>query len=145
MVQADSGKMRKTSSIKRWIVLGNLIALGVLGFAFTREYLRNADIEREIARWESENARLEGDRLAALDLISELSSEYYVEGEGRSKFGLGRPGETLVVVQDGASEVQLEPQAAVVVDSGYSNPERWFLYFFDRERLMAAEDVYEAN
>src|SRR3989339_2042442 len=77
----------------------NLVIFAILGFGFGREYLRNLEIEQEIARMEAENDRLESDRLEAMQLISDLSSTYYLESEARTKRGLGEPGETMIVVQ----------------------------------------------
>lgn len=114
------------------IVLASLFIVG-----FGREYLRNKQIEREIAALKGENERLEGKRLGFLDLISDLSSEYYLEGQSRTKEGLAKPGETLVVIDDSA--LHDAPEGAVLGVSteaeGVSNVERWMYYFFDRERF----------
>lgn len=117
-----------------------LVGLGVLGLLFIgfgREYVRNRQIENEIAALQAEHDRLEEDRLASLELISDLSSEYYLEREARMKRGLGEPGETLVVVD---LQDELIPQGEVLgatTEDGLNNPARWFYYFFDPVRFAS--------
>ena len=87
------------------------------------------DLVREL---EEERALLESEQLNTLQLIEDLSSEYYLEGEARTKHGLGYEGETLIVVQTDDDADSLFDDAA---DSLHVIPnyKRWFFYFFDRE------------
>src|SRR3989339_224791 len=86
----------------------NLVIFAILGFGFGREYLRNLEIEQEIARMEAENDRLESDRLEAMQLISDLSSTYYLESEARTKRGHGEAGETMIVLDYGDDFSEIE-------------------------------------
>lgn len=110
----------------------NVVILFFLIIAFGREYVGNLQIEREIAALEAQRAELETEQLETLNLIDELSSEYALEREARTKFGLGEVGETLIVVQDSpVGEVDLTSGEEDVLPA--SNPVRWFYYFFDKE------------
>lgn len=110
----------------------NVVILFFLIIAFGREYVGNLQIEREIAALEAQRAELETEQLETLNLIDELSSEYALEREARTKFGLGEVGETLIVVQDSpVGEVDLSAGEEDVLPVG--NPVRWFYYFFDKE------------
>lgn len=113
-----------------------LIAVVAIG-AFGREYLREKEIERDIAMLEGENQRLEGKRLEFLDLIDRLSSEYYLEGQARTKEGLAKPGETLLVVDTGKAAAEPTGSVLGATDSleGETNPAKWFYYFFDHGRF----------
>lgn len=122
------------------IVGVNLIVLAFLLFGFGREYLRNLEIERDIASLQSENQRLVGQKLASLSLINDLSSEYYLESEARTKRSMGEPGEQLIVVdlpETGHVEGEVLGASA---DLGISNPTRWWYCFFNRSRF---EDMKE--
>ncbi len=115
-----------------------LVGIGVLGLLFVgfgREYVRNRQIENEIAALQSEHDRLEESRLASLELIEDLSSEYYLEREARMKRGLGEPGETLVVVDLHDQEAAEGVVLGAAVDDGLPNSTRWFYYFFDPVRF----------
>ena len=124
----------------RLFVIVNLVILFFLIIAFGREYVGNIQIEHEIAQLQEEKDLLEQDQLDTLALIEQLSSEYYLESEARTKQGLGREGETVFIIQDdddpaiGALAVE-EPEVS------YSNPQRWFLYFFDPTTFAQLTEV----
>lgn len=130
-------RVHRHSSKARWIVLVNIVLFALIGFGFGEEYLRNQDIEAEIARMQSENAALEAERLSSLSLIDTLSSAYYVEGEARQS-GMGREGETLIIVQDDAASAEAAPTISY---DDVPNPLRWYYYFFDRAQFEALQDV----
>ncbi len=128
---------RKRSAI-RIAVAVNVILFGLIGFGFAEEYLRNREIEAEIARMNAENASLEENRLASLQLIDKLSSAYYVEGEARQS-GMGKDGEQLVILENhSTSTLDVAP---VVNHDDIPNPLRWYYYFFDFARFEALRDV----
>lgn len=132
--------MRQTSKksrlVKRpgiWgaVFIVNIVVFFFLALAFGREYVTNIQIEREIERFEKERQRLEQDNLSLNNLISSLSSEYFLEKEGRIKHGLGEQGETLLVIKDD----QLIPAEVTDLSSTEeqkqrTNPQKWFDYFF---------------
>ena len=127
-------KLIKSPNKIKLFILVNIIVLFFLALTFGREYVGNAQIEREIAQMEQERERLEQDRLDTLNLIDQLSSEDYLEKEGRLKYGLAKEGETLIVVKEpelGDDEVAKDKN---VVDGLHSNPKRWFYYFFDKAK-----------
>lgn len=119
----------------------NVIVLGILFVGFGREYWRNLEIERDIAALQAEGERLEGEHLESLALIADLSSEYYLESEARTKRGLGEPGEQLVIV-DLPDDNNLDGEVlGVSVDDGLSNPTRWWYYFFNRTRFESLREL----
>lgn len=112
----------------KWFLLLNIVALLFLVFAFGREYVGNLQIEGQISLLQAEKTKLEKQKLATLDLMSELSSEYYLEKEGRTKQGLGKDGETLVVIDEEAVSGPADATSQLVE---LANPMRWFYYFFN--------------
>jgi cell division protein FtsB len=130
-------RLHRHSSKARWIVLVNVVLFALIGFGFGEEYLRNQDIEAEIARMQAENASLEAERLSSLSLIDTLSSAYYVEGEARQS-GMGKDGEELIIVQDDATDTEIVPTISY---DDVPNPLRWYYYFFDRAQFEALQDV----
>lgn len=115
----------------------NVAVLGFLVLGFGREYLRNREIEHSIDMLEAEQAELEGRRLESLSVIESLSSEYYLEQEGRKKQGLAKPGEELIVVNT-ARAASVDDDVQTAPASMYPNVLRWYLYFFDH---AAFEDL----
>ncbi|HRH32339.1 MAG TPA: septum formation initiator family protein [bacterium] len=123
------------------VVTVNLIILAFLFVGFGREYWRNIEIQRDIAALQAESDRLAGQKLESLSLINDLSSEYYLEGEARTKRGMGEPGEQLVIV-DLPDQVKPEGEVlGIATDESISNPTRWWYYFFNPTRFDAMTEL----
>ncbi len=126
----------KAFSSKTWATIVVVGLLLLAAFAFVREYVRNIDIATELERMQAENAALNAERLASLELIARLSTKTAVEGEARSKLNLAAEGETLYVVEDASRAVGTAETAnaldgvTVATDPALSNPAKWFYYFF---------------
>lgn len=118
----------------------NLIVLFFLSLSFGRTFLRNASIQNEINVLEAEKAELSLNNISLLDLAQQLQTKFYVEKEGRKKYGLQKDGEKLVIV--GETEVLVvgedvenilsEEEAIAQALEIVPNPRRWWWYFFDR-------------
>ncbi len=117
------------------ILLANALLLFFLLLAFGREYARNIQVNQEIAALERQKASLESQNLETLDLIEELSSEYYLEKQAREKHGLARAGETLILVKDDLFSPRDGDEGAEVLIENVSNPEAWFYFFFMHDRF----------
>ncbi|PIQ67618.1 hypothetical protein COY25_03955 [Candidatus Uhrbacteria bacterium CG_4_10_14_0_2_um_filter_41_7] len=126
--------IKKQNKIKIFILL-NIVVIFFLALTFGKEYVGNSQIEHEIAQMEQERAMLEQDRLNTLGLIDTLSSEDYLEKEGRLKYGLSKEGETLIVVQDKSGDFRAMQNIPEETESFVSNPKRWFYYFFDKQKF----------
>ncbi|MBU0614299.1 septum formation initiator family protein [Patescibacteria group bacterium] len=116
------------------IFLGiNILLFFVLVVAFGREYVSHLQIQREIKSMESEYEELQQTKLQTLNLIEELASPYYLEAQGRTKHGLAKEGETLIIIEGEnelfSGDVQVEEEIKI------ANPKVWFYYFFNHERF----------
>ncbi len=129
--------VRHRSTFRIAVILPVILLL-LVGFGFGEEYLRNREIEDQIAQMQAENAKLDADRLASLKLIDTLSSSYYVESEARQS-GMGKDGEQLIIVQDGSGNA--DAAVPVVSHDDIPNPLRWFDYFFDHDAFIALQNV----
>ncbi|MBU1126056.1 septum formation initiator family protein [Patescibacteria group bacterium] len=131
---------QKRASKIGFIVLANVVILFFLIIGFGREYVSNIQIEREIRERDTERITLLDEQAETLRLIEQLSSEYYLEKEARLKHGLGRDGETVIIVQDGETSGYGLDQLST--DDGdqievIENPTKWFYYFFDKSAFSA--------
>ena len=122
----------------RIAVILPVILLLLVGFGFGEEYLRNREIEDQIAQMQAENAKLDADRLSSLKLIDTLSSSYYVESEARQS-GMGKEGEQLIIVENGSTNDGIV--APTFSHDDVPNPVRWYDYFFDHDAFDALQDV----
>lgn len=126
-----SSRTTKRAKKARLFVIVNVLILFFLLLAFGREYVGNIQIEHEIAQLQDEKEQLEQDQLDTLALIEQLSSEYYLESEARTKQGLGLSGETVYVIQEGDGQGGSDSGSQQSSEVALSNPARWFFYFFD--------------
>lgn len=124
---------KRTSSFFLVASIGLVVFLLV---ALGREYVGNLQIQYEIKQREKEVAELQGQQLQTLDLIDSLSSEYYLEREGRVKQGLTKQGEEVIVIAgDDIGVIEEEAPYGIERVDQVSTAQRWFYYFFDQERF----------
>lgn len=141
---------RSTDFIRRLLQLRvflivNLVILFFLSLSFGREWVRNASIEGQINDLQQEKATLESRNVELLSLGATIQTQYYLETEGRLKYGLRKPGEELVIVtpEDSAQTAPTEATTDGTVNATgdgqvasavpvVGNAKRWWDYFFDQ-------------
>ena len=102
-----------------------LVLFAYAGVQTARQQHRLAEQQREV---EQEIARLQQQIAELAGLREYLGSDEYIEAVGRSRFGLVRPGETAVIVEDHTTDQQ--PLGAGVPDR--EPGERWWEALFGR-------------
>lgn len=102
------------------ILILSLIFLIGFGKAFWRDYLINKEINALL----QEKEKWEKNKLNLLNRLQDIKSPDFAEKEARLKFGLGQPGESLVIVSDRPQAVTTTEQRNVKVQKG------WWQYFF---------------
>ena len=132
---------RKESKKQRWIVAVLAILLVIFLIAFGREYVGNIQVQHYIEDLQEQKSTAESEQLETMALIQELSSEYFLESEGRVKQGLGQEGETVIVIQDNDNGLD---DGAQEVESSGPNVARWFNYFFMHDKFESLKD-YEGS
>lgn len=131
----------------RLLFLINAVVLVALGASFGREWVRNREIQSEIARLQEEAQSLQARNLQIADLNTAFRTESFIEREARLKLGMKMPGENVVVIQDdsagtvvatdAAGETAVEaadPRILLALDETpeeLANPSKWWQYFFN--------------
>lgn len=130
----------------RLLFLVNAVVLVALAFSFGREWVRNREIQQEIARLQEQAGSLEARNLEIADLNTAFRTESFIEREARLKLGMKKPGETVVVIQgertqdaagtagtDGAGNAEDPRLLLAVADASgeVANPRKWWYYFFE--------------
>ena len=117
---------------RSWLFLICLaVVFGLVGIGLGRELLRARTIEKQIAALQAEAKRLEGRNTELLDLSTKLKDPEFVEREARTRFGLKKPGEEVIVVRASTSSAAEVPPSVAV-----SNLKAWWLYFFNHEAFL---------
>ncbi len=109
-----------------------VVVLALVGIGLGRELMRARSIEKQIAALEAEAKRLEGRNTELLDISTKLKDPEFLEREARTRFGLQKPGESVVVVRV-PSSTDTRP---VHVLERLSNARAWWLYFFNHEAYV---------
>jgi len=124
---------RKQSTKYKWFIAILAILLVFFLMAFGREYVGNIQVQNYIDDLQVQQESQEQEQLETMALIQELSSEYFLESEGRIKQGLGQEGETVIVIQDNDKDNDQNSEEA---DDGLTNVSRWFYYFFAQDTFI---------
>ncbi len=126
--------------IARWPLLvaasGTLFL--VVGVSTVRETYREYQVDQEIRQMQGQIEQYEGRKLSLVELLTRLDSQEALDKEARTRLGLRKPGERVIILQGSngvqatwQDEVQAQPVNQIVLDMR-SNPKRWFDYFFPR-------------
>lgn len=132
---------------KVFLVLGVILLL-FMSIATLQEIQKKHSVDQEIETLRNEIAALENQNAELSGLIDYLKTDDFVEKEGRTKLGLAKSGEQVVVVsregsveaEDGmildtaiADEGAGELALAGEVEGGVSNARHWWVYFFGKQ------------
>lgn len=129
----------------RLLFVVNAVILVAIGCSFGREWIRNREIQSEIAGLQGQAAALQARNLQIADLNTAFRTESFIEREARLKLGLKKPGESVVVIQDGGAEGTVasdadaeaiakaaDPRTLLALDTSepeVANPTKWWHYF----------------
>ena len=91
-------------------LIANLAVLLVVGVSTVRESYRGWTVDHEISALESKAQALEGRKMELGQLAARMQEPSYVERQARSKLGLQKPGEKVVV----SGQLGLAPGGSVV-------------------------------
>ncbi len=113
-------------------ILFGLCLFTLLGLGVGRNYLRKQQINKEIAALQGEISELEQGNQELSSLIGYLQTSNFIEQQAKTKLGLVREGESVVVVTppdkmgDTGGSGEEGPRAA----GDLPNYERWWYYFW---------------
>ena len=113
----------------RLFVLAAFVFLIFVGIALVRGLSRAHSIGVQIANLQKQAKELEGRNSELAGLSDKLKDPDFVEREARIRFGLQKPGESVVVVRVPSSS----PEKNQTVLERLTNAHAWWLYFFDHE------------
>ncbi len=119
-------------------LMANVAVLLVVGVATIRESYRGWTVDAEIRSLEQKAQALEGRKTQLSELAAKMQDQSFIEREARSKLGLQKPGEHVVVLEGVAATQrawQLDPVAQTAPSDTESNPRRWWRYFTGSDKI----------
>ncbi|MBU0613531.1 septum formation initiator family protein [Patescibacteria group bacterium] len=134
-----SPKARKRNRIKRFLPSRLFLIIGIavlvlFSVSLGKEVVRRYEVNKEIQALEKEVEELENQNTELADLIQYLNTNSFREKEARTKLGMAKEGEKVVVIPNIEVVAETATEAVGVPDNveELSNPERWFAYFFNQ-------------
>jgi cell division protein FtsB len=126
------------------IGLALLLAIGFITKNLFIIFERKYTIEQEKQALTKQVARIKQDSFSLEQIKDYISSSAYQEKEAKQKLDLKKPGEQVVLITPGSITANLNDQDLVSILRdpqaekrlpAQTNPERWWAFFFDKERL----------
>lgn len=135
MIKYSSKKNKRISLGKIFFTLTGLLALIVVGHAFTKNYIANREIDKEIQNIEDKINQLQTENIKFEELIKYFDSQAYAELKARSELSMQKPGEAVVVITNDslAREKMVIDSKDDAEEKEISNPKKWFRYFFIKQ------------
>lgn len=129
---ASSAKKWTTFFSSRWFIAGGTVVLLVVMFAFGRAFYQNYIIQQEISRLQKEVERLQGKKLQTFEKLQYVKSPAYVEEKARTELNLRKEGEQMAIIPPTSATTSVSGQKnePMIELERFSNPLRWWRYFF---------------
>lgn len=126
--------------IKRGVLVLALILVGWVIFISWQQFERHERIEEEVAALEAEAEKIKRENETFTERISYFSSDAFREQEAKSKLGLKKNDETVVVIKRGtalserdtATGPEATPSAAAGADVYLPNYQKWLALFITK-------------
>jgi len=121
------------------ILIAEFILLAYMLYVLTTSLYKSYQIDRFIETAAQENERLAEENKRLASDFEYYSSPEYKEKIAKQNFGLVRPGEEVIILAPERKQYVSPQERAAEISQNYynslSNPQKWFLFFFDRERF----------
>jgi cell division protein FtsB len=140
----------KIKAPSKYYIRNGLMGLALLlaiGFIIKNLFIifeRKYTIEQEKQALTKQVTRIKQDSVSLEQIKDYISSSAYQEKEAKQKLDLKKPGEQVVLITPGSITANLNDQDLVSILRdpqaekrlpAQTNPERWWAFFFDKERL----------
>ena len=109
-----------------FVVVVAIVFLISFGKAFWQDY----QIKKEINQLMQEKEKWEKNKLVSLEKLQEIKSGDFAEREARLKFGLGKEGEKLVIINSAGAATSSTKKEVKMSSASAFNPKNWWNYFF---------------
>lgn len=127
------------SRTTKLILMIEFILLAYMLYVLSTSLYKSYQVDRFIRQAELENANLEKSNAMLAEDYEYYRSDAYKEKIAKQNFGLVRPGEEVIILAPNEKSYFTGEERVIQANQAYyesiSNPKKWFLFFFDRERL----------
>lgn len=129
---ADRGAKLRKIIRSRFFVLSLTIGLVLFLVGFIKVFWHDWQIRKEISQLEMTKLQLEQKKIQILDYLKKAESTDYAEKEARLHYGLAKPGETLIIINNETNKVSSTYAKSKNFNQEETNWGRWWQYFFKK-------------
>ncbi len=120
----------------RLLLILEIVILVLIGVSFGQETVRKYQVEHEIKKLQEQVDTLEHRNTELAQLIDYFQSDQYKERQARTRLGLVKEGESILVVpgvsgSEPGGLIQETANSSRAVSA--SNPQKWWNYFFEKK------------
>jgi len=137
----DAESYNTQFGLVRLVLIVGFIVLAYMLYNLTVSIYDNYQIEQHIAEFELRNSELAEENKQKLEDFQYYTSEQYIEKIAKQDLGLINPGEQIIVIPDEdlilLSEDEDVAAVAEQLRDGWSNPKKWWKFFFSYNPLKA--------
>lgn len=130
----------------RWPLLFALLAAIVffVSASTVRETYRGWKVDQEIEGLKTQVAQLESQKHSMTELLGKMNTDSYVEQEARLRFNLKKPGEHVVLFEEGGKEARMTWSETPLAEGLQTSPgptetrsvpRQWLRYFVGQSPL----------
>lgn len=122
----------KTFIPSRLFLIIGVVILVIFSVALGKEVVRKYEVNKEINQLKEEVVNLEKRNAELSDLMQFLNTDRFKEEEARTKLGMAKPGEKVVVIPNvNAEENNEQIDQQTTKQTNLTNPQKWWNYFFN--------------
>lgn len=119
------------SIFKSGLFLLLIVAIAVIFLiGFGKAFWQDYQIKKEINQLMQEKEKWEKNKLVSLEKLQEIKNGDFAEREARLKFGLGKEGEKLVIINSVGAATSSAKKGVKTSGALAFNPKNWWNYFF---------------
>ena len=123
------------------VLIGEFILLSYMLYVLSTSLYKSYQVDRFIQQAEQDNVKLAQENASLSDDYDYYRSNAYREKIAKQNFGLVRPGEEVIVLAPDGTKFLTPQEKVLQANEQYyyslSNPRKWFMFFFDREKFSS--------
>jgi cell division protein FtsB len=134
--------MQKTSGISnttKVVLITEFVFVAYMLYVLTSSIYHSYQIDQYIAQFDMENEKIAEENRRLSEDFAYYTSEAYQERIAKQNFGLIKPGEQVIVlpVEDVATfeDEEAEQTKNIKRWNRLSNPQKWWVFFFEGQRF----------
>ena len=108
----------------------NLVLVGFVGWSLGNEVAQGDKVSSDLNDLQTKIAVLQKQNQDYGAVLSHVGSPGFVDKEARLKLGYQKPGEQVLLLEDGTATQVVNGASAPDGASGLSDPQKWWRYFF---------------